>query len=105
MRAQFNGELRRIISKETADNGNLPISYTTFIKSTMRAAEETIQGKGRISKSWFVHSKVELTQAIGLKNYWISVWMLINLLNGAREKHSEARWNLKNEVKEAKRKW
>jgi hypothetical protein len=104
MRLQFNNELRQIISKEKADNGNIPISYASFIKATMRAAEETIQGEGRISKSWFEISKVELNRAIGLKNYWSNIWMLTDL-EGARAKHSEARRNLKNAVKEAKRKW
>ena len=104
MKVQFNNELRRIISKEKEVNSNLSISYTTFTKATMRVAEETIQGEGRISKSWFELSKEELKRAIGLKNYWSNIWTITDI-SGAREKHSEARRDLKNAIKEAKRRW
>eukprot|EP00978_Attheya_sp_CCMP212_P035208 scaffold151721_cov27-Attheya_sp.AAC.1 len=50
IRAKYNEALRTILEKETDGNGNAEVQYTDFMNATLQAAEDTIQGNGRISK-------------------------------------------------------
>ena len=70
----------------------------------MQAAEDTIQGPGRVSKDWFQHSEAILNEAIRLRNYWSSVWMHTTLPQ-ARQKFREARSKLEKAIKKAKAVW
>jgi hypothetical protein len=74
------------------------------MKATMKAAEVTIPGEGRISKDWFRTSEDELLKAIGQRNYWFEVWTHTSI-SGARTKLKEARKELRNQIKEAKIRW
>eukprot|EP00978_Attheya_sp_CCMP212_P046724 scaffold407965_cov39-Attheya_sp.AAC.1 len=104
IRLKYNEALRTILEKEADGNGNAEVQYTNFMNATLQAAEDTIQGNGRISKDWFKHSEPELLKAISLRNYWSNVWTHTSMPE-ARQKFREARSNLKRSITVAKNAW
>eukprot|EP00978_Attheya_sp_CCMP212_P043607 scaffold287420_cov35-Attheya_sp.AAC.1 len=63
IRLDYNATIKTIIGK-TERTQDKPLSYEDFVTATMQAAEEHIEGDGRISKDWFKSSKNELNKAI-----------------------------------------
>jgi hypothetical protein len=110
IRANYNYKLTTNLQMKKYFNTNSESSqtaeskYTNFVEATMQAAEDTIQGPGRVSKDWFQHSEMILIEAIRLVNYWSLVWMHTSLPQ-ARQKFRKARSNLEKAIKKAKRAW
>ena len=110
IRANYNYKLTTNLQKKKYFYTNsvaIPTAeskYTDFMEATMQAAEDTIQGPGRVSKDWFQHSEAILNEAIRLRNYWSSVWMHTTLPQ-ARQKFREARSKLEKAIKKAKAVW
>jgi hypothetical protein len=103
IRLAYNASIKTIISKEER-NQESQLSYEDFVAATMQAAEEHIEGNGRISKDWFTTSEGELNKAIKMRNYWYDIWATTSVA-GARVKYKEARSELRKTIRKAKKKW
>eukprot|EP00978_Attheya_sp_CCMP212_P033763 scaffold137882_cov54-Attheya_sp.AAC.3 len=102
IRLNYNATIKTIIGKmeRTQDK---PLSYEDFVAATMQAAEEHIEGDGRISKDWFKTSENELNKAIKMRNYWYDIWATTSAA-GARERYKKARAELRKMTRKAKTK-
>ena len=102
IRLAYNASIKTIISKEERNQEN-QLSYEDFVAATMQAAEEHIEGNGRISKDWFTTSEGKLNKAIKLRNYWYDIWATTSVA-GARVKCKEARSELRKMIRKGKKK-